>query len=288
MLSRIQMRQFLAVVDMGNFTRAAHSLNLAQASLSAGIAELERQLGTQLFVRERRRIGLTEAGNALLPLARTIEREFHRAESQVGSLPVSARPLRLGVLESVSTEWLGRAVAAYRGEEPLELVEGNERELQSALGAGSIDLALTLCQGDDHPYKAEVLLSDDYRLALPAAHRLAGREVIDPAEVAGETMIARRSCEALAETSRFFTARGIRPRFSLRSANDDRVLAMVRAGLGVTVAPRSLGREGVVMIRLKGFDRTRRLGLIFGHHLNGVSGPAHPIGVALHETIRQT
>ena len=51
MLSRTQLRQFLAVVDTGNFTRAASSLNIAQPSLSAGIAELERQLGTRLFTR---------------------------------------------------------------------------------------------------------------------------------------------------------------------------------------------------------------------------------------------
>ena len=54
MLSRIQLRQFLSVVDTGSFTRAANALNIAQPSLSSGIAELERQLGTRLFIRERR------------------------------------------------------------------------------------------------------------------------------------------------------------------------------------------------------------------------------------------
>ena len=63
MLSRIQLRQFLSVVDTGSFTRAANALNITQPSLSSGIAELERQLGTRLFIRERRRIRLTTAGN---------------------------------------------------------------------------------------------------------------------------------------------------------------------------------------------------------------------------------
>lgn len=144
MLSRTQLRQFLAVVDTGNFTRAASSLNIAQPSLSAGIAELERQLGTRLFVRERRRIGLTPAGNELLPLARGIERTFHRAETQVGSLPVPLRPIRLGVLETLALDWLEAIVAGYRGAEPLELVEGSARELQAALASESLDLALTI------------------------------------------------------------------------------------------------------------------------------------------------
>lgn len=283
MLSRIQLRQFLAVVDMGNFTRAAHSLVLAQASLSAGIAELERQLGTRLFVRERRRIGLTAAGNALLPLARTIERDFHRVESQVGNLPAPVRPIKLGILDSVPSGWIASALAAYAGSEPLELLEGNERELRAALGTGAIDLALTLCNPDDRQFQAEPLLAERYLLALPDTHPLAGAAEIDPSEVAGETMIARRSCEVLAETSRFFTERGIRPRFSLRSANDDRVMALVGAGLGVTVAPHSLGRAGIAMVALRGFERDRRIGLLLGEHWTAQYGLDHGLLTALRD-----
>lgn len=262
MLSRTQLRQFLAVVDTGSFTRAANALNVAQPSLSGGIAELERQLGTRLFVRERRRIGLTQAGNALLPLARAIEAGFHQAEVQVGQLPVPLQPIRLGVLETAPTRWIEAAVATYTGSQPLELTEGNERELASALATGSLDLALTLLR-DGRGGAGELLIEEDYCLALPAAHPLAGQGQVSAPDVAGETMLARRACEALGETSRFFTERGVRPRFALRSANDERVLAMVRAGLGVTVAPRSLGGEGVAMVPLAEFGLTRRLGLAF-------------------------
>lgn len=272
MLSRIQLRQFLAVVDTGSFTRAANSLNIAQPSLSAGIAELERQLGTRLFVRERRRIRLTNAGNALLPLARSIERTFHQAEAQVGSLPVPVRPIRLGVLESVPTTWLERALETYRGDEPIELIEGSARELQSALTNGSIDLALTLL---DDGQDGELLIEEDYCLALAASHPLAGATRIEAAQVADETMMARRSCEVLSETSRFFTERGVRPRFALRSANDDRVLAMVRAGLGVTVAPRSLGGSGVAMVPIAEFGLRRRLGFLIGSEWSTQQGDSH-------------
>ena len=280
MLSRTQLRQFLAVVDTGSFTRAANALNVAQPSLSGGIAELERQLGTRLFVRERRRIRLTPAGNALLPLARGIEAGFHQAEVQVGSLPAPLRPIRLGVLDTVPLAWLEAAIAAYAGSEPLELSEGGERELNAALANGSIDLALTLLA----PGTGEVLLEEDYCLALPAAHPLAWADRLSASQVAGETMIARRSCEVLAETSRFFTERGVRPRFALRSANDQRALAMVRAGLGVTVAPRSLGGEGLAMVPLDQFTLNRRVGLAFGAHWAAQFGPAHPVLQALRAT----
>lgn len=285
MLSRTQLRQFLAVVDTGSFTRAAASLNIAQPSLSAGIAELERQLGTRLFVRERRRIGLTPAGNELLPLARGIERSFHRAETQVGNLPVPLRPIRLGVLESLPLGWLEAIVAGYRGAEPLELVEGGARELQAALGSESLDLALTILPPGGRG-EGTALFSEPYCLALPALHPLAGAARIAAREVAGETMIARRSCEVLGETSRFFTERGVRPRFALRSPNDERALAMVRAGLGVTVAPRSLVREGIAMVMLEEFGLSRTVGVAFAPHWAAQFGAGHGLPAIIAETAR--
>jgi DNA-binding transcriptional LysR family regulator len=76
-------------------------------------------------------------------------------------------------------------------------------------------------------------------------------------------MIARRQCEGLAYTSRFFTDRGVRPRFSLRSNHDERAMAMVRAGLGVTVAPRSFGGEGIAIVSIDEFGLRRNIGLVY-------------------------
>ena len=76
----------------------------------------------------------------------------------------------------------------------------------------------------------------------------------------------------------------MRPRFALRSGNDDRALAMVRAGLGVTVAPRSLGREGIAMVAIDGFGRSRTIGFAFGNHWTDEFGGQHPLLRAFRET----
>jgi DNA-binding transcriptional LysR family regulator len=276
MLSRTNLRQFLAVVDAGNFTRAALQINVAQPTLSAGIAELEKRLGAKLFARSSRRVQLTEAGNRLLAHARAIEREFHAAEQSVTGLAPPVRAIRLGVLASVATSFLERALGAYAGAEPVEIMEGNERELSSALAAGRLDLALTLLR----PGESRATLGlwrESYRLALPHGHRLAAAASVAAEDVAGETMIARRSCEALAETSRFFTERGVRPPFSFRSANDDRALAMVRAGLGITVVPESFAGAGIATPRLEGFVLEREIGLLFSPDWRD---PDHPLARA--------
>ena len=72
MLDRYLLRYFLAVVDHGNFSRAASQCNVSQPTLSVGVAKLEREVGAPLFVRSNQRVELTEAGARFLPHARRI------------------------------------------------------------------------------------------------------------------------------------------------------------------------------------------------------------------------
>ena len=79
--------------------------------------------------------------------------------------------------------------------------------------------------------------------------------------IAGEPMIVRRHCEALSEVSRHFTSRGVRPFMAARTTNDDRALALVAAGLAVTVMPECFACDGVALVPLEGFARRRVIGL---------------------------
>lgn len=259
MLNRRHLRQFLALVDTGSFTAAANQLHVAQPTLSAGIAELERALGAAVIVRERRALRLTEAGNRLLVHARAIEREFGLAERGVLAAPAPAPPLRLGVIASLSTRMVA-GIAGRFAAGRLTLTEAADADLRRRLAEHRLDAVLTTLHGAEAG--AELLLEEGYAMILPAAHRFAGRDLLLPEELAGETMIARRSCEILAETSSFFTARGVRPHFAFRGGNDDRCLALVAAGAGVTTAPVSLAGPGTVAVSLQGYDYRRRIGLI--------------------------
>lgn len=278
MLNRRHLRQFLALVDTGSFTAAANQLHVAQPTLSAGIAELERTLGTPIILRERRALRLTEAGNRLLVHARAIEREFGLAERWVQGTPPPAPPLRLGVLASISTRTMAAVAAQYAGEGKalLTLTDAPDADLRRRLAEHRLDAILTMLRTAE---EGELLLEEGYAMILPAAHRLAAQPLLQPEELAGETMIARRSCEILAETSRFFTARGVRPHFTFRSANEDRCLALVAAGAGVTTGPVSLAGggpgSGIVAVPLRDYAYRRRIGLIVAagqEDLIGASG----------------
>jgi DNA-binding transcriptional LysR family regulator len=262
MIKRSHIRQFLAIVEAGSFTQAAARIRVTQPTLSSGIAELERLVGTQLFVRDRKRVRMTESGARLLPIARDLEMKFLAADNLAQATRAPWPALKLGLLRSLSGTMMQELVARVPEGIGLELVDGNDAELRKALASGRADVIATLLRPGDAGTNAAAMLTEPYMLFVSAAHRLAGSDRVAPEDLAGEVMIARRSCEVLAETSRFFTQRGVRPRFSLRSESEDRCMRMVAANRGITTAPLSLRSEGTVPVTLDGYAFERTIGLV--------------------------
>jgi len=272
MIDRYLLRYFLAVVDQGNFSKAAAHLNVAQPTLSVGIAKLEKELESKLFHRANRRIHLTDAGTQLLEYARRIESDFNQAERAVRGL--EPQPVfKLGVLSSVPATLIAKAIEASQIDNQdggnasrVELIEGSERELTNLLARGRVDVALTLTDRGGERFLEETLFQEGYSIAMSEDHALSGEPSIPGEALADNVMIVRRHCEALSETSRHFTERGVRPFFAFRSSNDERVLEMVRAGLGVTIMPDSYTWSGVIMRKLSGFEIVRSIGLVWAGH----------------------
>ncbi|WP_019832593.1 LysR family transcriptional regulator [Sphingomonas sp. PR090111-T3T-6A] len=266
MIDRYLLRYFLSVIDQGNFSKAAAACNVSQPTLSVGIAKLEREMGRALFHRTNKRVELTEAGARFAVHARRIEAEFAIAEREVQDTAEQAT-VRLGLLPTLPGAWIEAFLTRLDpAEERVELIEGRERDLLERLARGRIDVALSLIRRDQSRFASEPLFREGYALALPAGHRLASRATIAAEELAEETMIVRRQCEALADTSRHFTARGVRPFFAARTTGDERALALVRAGLGVTVMPEGFQAPGVARPRLADFTQEREIGLIYAPH----------------------
>ncbi len=263
MIKRAHIRQFLAVVDAGSFTQAALRIRVTQPALSTGIADLERLVGTPLFIRNRRQIRLTEAGGRFLPIARDLDRGFRTADGFGRDAEAHSTELKLGTIRSVPGELLQTVVERLRPGFAIELTESSESELRAAVGNGRLQIALLPLRTSERGPHVLPLYEEPLTMFVAADHPLAGRIEVGPEELAAETMIARRSCELLDATSRFFTRHGVRPRFALRSESDERCLRMVAAGLGITTAPVSLAIDGIVPLKVAGYDFRRELGLIF-------------------------
>lgn len=261
MIDSYLVRYFLAVVDEGNFSRAAQRCGVSQPTLSVGIAKLENTLGHLLFNRTNRRVELTAAGARFAIHARRIETELAVALQAMSDVAAS-KLIRLGVISTIPTSWIEAAthLARRTDGEKLELVEGRMRDLLPRLERGRVDVVIGTLGTDRR--ERETLFEEGYALALAKTHPLALRRSVEAEEIADADMLVRRHCEALADVSRFFTQHGSRPFFAARVLNDDRALAYVRAGLGITVMPQGFAGSGIAMPRLGGFDLRRRIGIL--------------------------
>ena len=263
MIKRTHIRQFLTILDTGSFTQAAVRLRLTQPALSSGIAELERLAGSVLLIRDRKQIRLTEAGGRFLPIARDLARGFRAADGFCSDGGVDESDLILGVTRSIAGELLQSIVGVLKPKFAVEVIENNAAELRAGISSGRTNLSL-LSFPDWPPASNIVLLYDEpIVMFVSAQHPLAAKIEVKPEELAADVMIARRSCEFLGATSRFFTKHGVRPRFSFRSDNDDRCLRMVAAGIGITTAPISHAIDGVVPLKVSGYEFRRSVGLMF-------------------------
>ncbi|MFD7881473.1 LysR family transcriptional regulator [Streptomyces sp. SID2999] len=242
-----QLQYFVAVAETRHFTRAAERVHVAQPSLSQQIRALERELGADLFVRARGNIALTDAGEALLPLARRILADADTARHEVQELVQLRRGrVRLGATPSLCTGLLPDVLRAFHDRYPgiqLLVQESGSRDLVRELARGALDLALIVL-----PLPApapalttvELLREDLVVVSSPEAPAPGGgRPAVEISDLENERLVMFRYGYDLRElTVTACRSAGFEPEFAVEGGEMDAVLGFVRAGLGVAVVPR--------------------------------------------------
>jgi DNA-binding transcriptional LysR family regulator len=156
-----ELRHFVLIVEVGNFTRAATRAHLTQPALSASIRRLEQQIGARLLDRGRSRTTPTAAGQALLPFARAALASVEAGTRAVAELEgLRAGEVRLAAGATACTYLLPEALARYRRAHPgirFLLRETNTEEALDALHSGAIDLAI-VSGADGEPWFTDELI----------------------------------------------------------------------------------------------------------------------------------
>ncbi|WP_033319084.1 LysR family transcriptional regulator [Streptomyces yerevanensis] len=241
-----QLQYFVAVAETRHFTRAADLVHVAQPSLSQQIKALERELGADLFLRARGNITLTDAGEALLPLARRILADAETARHEVGELvQLRSGRVRLGATPSVCTGLLPDVLRAFHDRYPgirLLIEEGGSHDLVRELARGALDLALVvlpLPSPSPALTTVEVLREDLVVVSSPDAPAPGRGRTVRIGDLEGERLVMFRHGYDLRElTVAACRSAGFEPDFAVEGGEMDAVLGFVRAGLGVAVVPR--------------------------------------------------
>ncbi|MDT0265023.1 LysR substrate-binding domain-containing protein [Streptomyces sp. DSM 44915] len=265
-----QLRYFVAVAETRHFTRAARREHVAQPSLSQQIRALERDLGAGLFHRARGHISLTDAGTALLPLARRILADVETARREVQEVAQLRRGrVRLGAPPSLCASLVPDVLRDFRDSYPgVELLvqEDGSQDLVLALAAGALDLALVITPltGQAPALATEELLHEELVVISPPGEP----DQLPPgpirvAELRDRPLVMFRHGYDLRElTVAACQAAGFEPTFGVAGGEMDAVLSFVRAGLGMAVVPRMVAqRSGLRTTRFAPPGLTRTISL---------------------------
>jgi DNA-binding transcriptional LysR family regulator len=249
------LRYFVAVAEELHFGRAAARVRIAQPPLSQQIRQLERELGVVLFTRTKRRVELTPAGGAFLEEARRVLAQAERAmrtaqradRGEIGHLAI-------GYVPSADLDILPRVLRVWGARFPhveIELHALLPAAQIEALRNGRIQVGFVRLPVDEGGLVVESIQREPLLAALPQRHRLARTARVRLADLAAETMILFPRHVAPGYYDLFISAcrrAGFTPR-TLHPGSMQTNLALVSAGLGVTLMPasiRSLRRAGVV------------------------------------------
>lgn len=268
-----QLQSFVAVSQIGHFTRAAEQLHLAQPSLSRQIATLEHDLGAELFHRARGHIRLTDAGEKLLPLARRMLADAETARREMAELSGLQRGrVRLGATPTLCISLVAEVLSAFRNAHPgieLHIMERGSRSLIQELSDGALDLAIITATDGLREAGASLartpLLAEELVLVSSAANPpVSAQQEILLTEVAKMPLVTfHESYDLRVTTDAAFRAAGVVPNIAVEGAEMDAVLRFVERGIGVAVVPAMvlLDRPTLQSVRLRKPQLTRTISL---------------------------
>ena len=232
------LRCFVAVGRCGNLVDAAKTLNRTPAAVSMTLKQFENQLGAALFASERKS-KLTALGAFALAEA---GREVDHFEQTVAAIRSYARSgsglVRIAAVPSAANTLLPKVIQAFLSDHPkvsVDIRDMDSKGIVRELEQERINIGIGSGTGMGSEIRRETLFSDAYGIVCAADHPLTRmREPLPCKTLTAWPFIANGLCREIANPA----FRDLLSKSQLMVRNTTSLLAMVRAGVGITVAPR--------------------------------------------------
>ncbi|EGG44871.1 LysR family transcriptional regulator [Streptomyces griseoaurantiacus] len=227
-----KLRYFAAVADRLHFGRAAEDLHIAQPALSRQIRALEQDLGAPLFTRDTHGVTLTDAGRQLLDDAGPLLASAQAVRRRVTAAARGGRRLVVGFRAGIPVI---PAAREFGGRHPDVVVDVQRMEWDDQVAMlldGRVDVGYVRLPIDETGLRLMPLYTEPLMVALPAVHRLAGKEEVTEADLAGEPLIWHAGPSTQ-------PTRRPHPDSGLRVRGVEEKLEHVAAGRGISFVGRS-------------------------------------------------
>jgi DNA-binding transcriptional LysR family regulator len=184
-----KVRYFVAVADKLHFGRAADELHIAQPALSRQIRALEQDLGTPLLIRDSHGVALTDAGRQLLTDAGPLLAAADAVRRRVTVAARGSRRLMVGFRAGIAVTAAVRQFAIQHPDVPVDVQRIEAGDQATMLLDGRIDVGYVRLPIDETGLRVTPLYTEPRVAVLPAGHRLAGKDQITEADLAGEPLV---------------------------------------------------------------------------------------------------
>lgn len=184
---------FLKVCECMNFTHAAEELNLTQPAVSQHIKYLEKKYGTELFIRDKKKLTLTPAGQILRASLETMRNDENTMKKRMQESLEGKKIWTFGVTLTVGEYAIVPALAKFIKNHPdadLRIRYGNTQTLLACLEEGNIDFAIVEGYFRSENYETRVYKHERYIAAVSGKHRF-GKTVRSLRDLTGERLLVR-------------------------------------------------------------------------------------------------
>ena len=256
---------FVKTVEKGSFTRAAQELDYAKSSISKMVADLEHEWGMTLLERGKSGVCLTSAGEQVMPFLRKVLNDYQELEGQICRMNgIETGVVRIGTFASVAINWLPNVFAALQKDYPgieYEMLLGDYGEVERWIKEGRVDCGFlrlpTLPQFD-----TIMLKQDEYKVVLPAGHRLAEQETVAIEALSGLPFLLLEH-GGKTEVSDLLERAHVRPDVRFTTWEDFAIMAMVEKGMGVSILPDMILRRIPYRVEIRSLQKPyyRSIGL---------------------------
>jgi DNA-binding transcriptional LysR family regulator len=237
-----QLHYFRVLAKIQHYTKAAEILLIAQPSLSYSISQLEKELNTQLFERNGRKVKLSYAGERFLEY---VEKSLDTLEEGTKMLKTladsSIGEVSLGYIYSVSSKFIPEMIKKFYEDDSnksikFSLVQNLNEQLLRDLKSNKIDLAI--CPKPEKGFKYAKIFNQPLYLIIPKKHHFSQKKCIAISDIIDEPFVALSRSSSLRDiVDDIFAKSDFSPNIVFEAEECNAVISFVSLNFGISIVP---------------------------------------------------
>ncbi|MGQ2225791.1 LysR family transcriptional regulator [Fructobacillus fructosus] len=230
---------FASVAETGSFKKTAQALNITPSAVSHALANMERELGITLLIRNRSEMTLSQSGKELLPMVERLlneDRQIHTRAAKISGL--AGGTIRIGAISSVCIAWLPTIIHRFKEKHPevaITIFQGSFKEIEQGVNLGRIDIGFSAYPVDERLDSCP-LIDDEIKCITENDFIPKNGESISKDDLQNQHFILQRA-DYDSDTKVALDELDVKPQAINYSIDDQSILAMVEAGLGWGILP---------------------------------------------------